>query len=104
MIELWELRNEEVCSKKKSRKTTKKKNKGSNRCFSITQPTNLVTTKQCIFILSRCGQGNSEATVTQLEKYIAIKSKAITNITKWTERSSYKVKSIPKYIRMGGEE
>ena len=46
-----------------------------------------------------------KATAAQLEGYIAMKTKAITNsIPKWAERLTFKVKLVIAWLRTGGEK
>ena len=46
-----------------------------------------------------------KATAAQLEGFIAMKTKAITNsITQWAKRLTTKVKSVLEWIRTGGKE
>ena len=46
-----------------------------------------------------------KATAAQLEGFIAMKTKVITNsITQWAKRLTIKVKSVLEWIRTGGKE
>ena len=58
MIDIWEIRNEEVYDKEEAAKQQKQKNQDINQCLETAQFTRPGPTKQCISIISGRKRGN----------------------------------------------
>ena len=103
MIELWEMRNEEVHGKEAAAIEQKRKERAA---ITVRELHNLE--EQARPSDSKLFYQDVEATIERvpaatLEAYIAMSTKAINNsVRKWAKRFTGKYKSIVEWIRVGG--
>ena len=102
MINLWEIRNEEVHDKEEKMKQQKRKAKAA---ITVQAQHNLQE-KACpsnsFLFYSDVEKEKKNATAAKLEGFIAMKNRSLHNsVSKWADRATNKVKSIVELIKTG---
>ena len=104
MIDLWEMRNEEVHGKDKATKQQKRKDKAAIAVRALHNLQEQARPSDSFLFYSDVEEEIEHATAAKLKGFIILKIRPIRNsIRKWAKRSTSKVKSIIEWIKTGGK-
>ena len=104
MIDLWELRNEEVHSKEEATIQQKRKEKAAITVQVLHKLEEQARPSDSNLFYQDVEATIKLATATTLEAFIAMKTRAINNsVSEWAKRSTGKCKSIIDWIRVRGK-
>mmetsp|Transcript_3892 Transcript_3892/g.4016 ORF Transcript_3892/g.4016 Transcript_3892/m.4016 type:complete len:162 (+) Transcript_3892:2-487(+) len=104
MIDLWEMRNEEVQGKDERAKQQKRKDKAAIAVWALHKLQKQARPSDSFLFYSDVEAEIENATSAKLEAFIAMKTRLIHNsIRKWVKRSTSEVKSIVEWIRIRGK-
>ena len=104
MIDLWEMRNEEVHGKEEATKQQKRKDKAAITIRALHKLEEQARPSDSILFYSDVEEAIKHATAATLKGFIAMKTRPIHNsVHKWAKRSTGNVKLIVNWIRTGGQ-
>ena len=104
MIDLWEMRNEEVHGKEEATIQQKRKEKAAITVQALHKLEEQARPSNSNLFYQDVEATIELATATTLEAFIAMKTRAINNsVREWAKRSTGKVKSIVDWIRVRGK-
>ena len=103
MINLWELRNEDVHGKEEATKKQKRKAKAAISVRALHDLQDIARKSDAFLFYQNVEEAIEQATAVKLEGFIAIKTRPIHNSEqKWAKRAKSGVKSILGWINIGG--
>eukprot|EP00751_Fragilariopsis_kerguelensis_P005670 CAMPEP_0170792288 /NCGR_PEP_ID=MMETSP0733-20121128/21784_1 /TAXON_ID=186038 /ORGANISM="Fragilariopsis kerguelensis, Strain L26-C5" /LENGTH=98 /DNA_ID=CAMNT_0011140647 /DNA_START=391 /DNA_END=684 /DNA_ORIENTATION=+ len=95
MIDIWEMRNEEVHGKEEATKQQKRKDKAAITVRALHKLEEQACPSDSILFYSDVEEEIEHATAAKLEGFVAMKTRPIHNsVRKWAKRSTDNVKSI----------
>ena len=104
MIDLWEMRNEEVHGKEEATKQQKRKDKAAITVRTLHKLEEQARPSDSFLFYSDVEAEIKNATAAKLEAFIAMKTRPIHNsVRKWAKRSTDNTTSIVDWIRIGGK-
>ena len=104
MIDLWEMRNEEVHGKEEATLQQKRKEKVAITVRALHKLEKQARPSDSILFYQDVEATIERVPATTLEAFIAMKTRPINNsVQEWAKRSTDKVKSIVDWIRVGGK-
>ena len=104
MIDLWEMRNEEVHGKEEATIQQKRKEKAAITVRALHKLEEQARPSDSILFYQDVEATIERVPATTLEAFIAMKTKPINNsVREWAKRSTGRVKSIVDWIRVGGK-
>ena len=103
MIDLWEMRNEEVHGKEEATKLQKRKDKVAITIWALHKLEEQARPSDSFLFYSDVEAEIEHTTAATLEEFIVLKTRSIDNsVRKWAKRSTSNVKSIVDWIKTGG--
>ena len=104
MIDLWEMRNEEVHGKEAATIQQKRKGKTAITVRALHKLEEQARPSDSNLFYQDVEATIELATAATLEAFVTMKTRAINNsVREWAKRSTGKVKSIVDWIRVGGK-
>ena len=104
IIDLWELRNEEVHGKEEVTKQQKRKAKAAINVQALHKLEEIARPSDSFLFYNDIEKEIEQGTAVKLEGFIAMETGRIHNsVKKWAERAKYGVKLIIEWIRTGGK-
>ena len=104
IIDLWELRNEEVHGKEEATKQQKRKAKAAISVRALHKLEEIAYPSDSVLFYQDIKREIEQGTAFKLEGFITMKTRPIHNsVKKWAERGKNGVKSIIGWIRTGGK-
>ena len=105
MIELWEMRKEEVYGKEEGTKQQIRKEKAATRVRDLHKLQEKARPSDAKLFYSDVEKQIEISTAATLEGFVAMKTKSIHNsVQKWADTANRGVRSIIGWIRTGGQE
>ena len=102
MIDLWELRNEEVHGKEEATKQQKRKGKAAISVQALYDLQEIARTSDSFLFYHDVEEEIEHATTAKMEGFIAMKPRPIHNsVSKWAKQAKSKIKSIVEWIKTG---
>ena len=102
MIDLWDIRNEEVHDKYKTTKQQKRKAKAAISVRSLHDLQEQPRPIDLFLFYLDVEEEIEHAMAAKLEKFIVMKTRPIHNsVSKWAEQGTSKIKSIVEWIKAG---
>ena len=103
MIDLWEMRNEDMYGKEEATKQQKRKAKAAITVQALHNLQEQARPSGSVLFYSDVGNEIENATSTKSEGFIAMKNRPIHNsVSKWANRAKNTVKTIIEWIKTGG--
>ena len=100
MIELWELRNEEVHGKEENEQQQKRKERAAILVRALHTKRDLARPSDSFLFFSDLDAEIESSSAIQLESFISMKTKAINNsVTMWKYQSTHEVLPIIEWLR-----
>ena len=104
MVDLWEMRNEEVHGKEEATIQQKRKEKAAITVWALHKLEEQARPSDSILFYQDVEATIEQVPAATLEAYIAMKTRPINNsVREWAKRSTGKVKLIVDWIRVGGK-
>ena len=105
MLELWELRNDEVHGKEEAAIEHKRKERAAMTVRELHKLEEHARPSDSNLFYSDVEETIERVTASTLEAFIAMKTRAINNsVSEWTKRSTGKCKSIVDWFRVRGKK
>ena len=105
MIDLWELRNEDVHGKEEVTKQQKRKAKAAISVRALHKLEEIARPSDSMLFYQDVEKEIEQGTAAKLEGFIAMKTRPVHNsVKKWVDRALSGAKSVVGWIRTGGKK
>ena len=105
MIDIWETRKEEVCSKEEVTKQQERKAKAAISMRSLHKLEEIARSSDSMLFYQDVEKEIEQGTAGKLEGFVAMKTRQIHNsVKKWADRAISGTKSVVGWFRIGGKK